>query len=264
MVVPPLPGERFIPRALRIAAAVGFLVFAAAFAALLLAPAALERRAREYVVERMRGEAVKRYPGLGAISRFEEARGQLRAQVARAQEYLQSEEPDIIGLWLASLCKHDCGDRAAKAAAIARTVREGERSAIGRLEATFEKLKGWAQGRYDGLIGELVRDLRIFTGTNAVLLLLAFVAARSTEAPRGVLTTISALLIGASALGVWGYVFAQNWVQTIIFADYTGAAYAVWMAVILVVELDVVFNKARLVRGVVDGIGALLGAILQA
>jgi hypothetical protein len=110
-------------------------------------------------------------------------------------------------------------------------------------------------------MGELLRDLRVFTGTNAVLFLLAFFVAGSRWAHRRLLLVLSASLVGAALLGTWFYLFQQDWLHTLIYANYVGTAYVVWVGLLLLAELDVLLNKGRLLRALVDGAGALLAGV---
>jgi hypothetical protein len=70
------------------------------------------------------------------------------------------------------------------------------------------------------------------------MFLLAFIGAYSAKAPPRVLTIVSAALSAAAVVGTVLYVFAQNWLQTLIFSDYVGSPYIVWVGLIAVLKVE--------------------------
>jgi len=242
---------------LRVGSAAGFLLFAASLGALVASPESLERRAKEEVVQRLRAEVLQKYPAVGRLGDFEGAADSLRTKAARASRFLQSQGPDLIAVWLLQFCRYDCSDETEMASLVRDIVRERIRS----LEVGLDRLQQWAQGRYDELVGEILHDLRIFAGTNTLMFFLAFIGAFSARASPRVLTIVSAALIAGAVVGTLLYVFAQNWLQTLIFSDYVGTSYIVWVGLILGVELDLLLNRGRLVDGFVNLVGGAIGAI---
>ena len=53
------------------------------------------------------------------------------------------------------------------------------------------------------------------------------------------------VLLGAAAVTGALYLFNQNWLHTIVYNDYVGMAYLVYLAAVAVALTDIVFNKAR-------------------
>lgn len=213
-------------RLLRVVSLAGFALFATAFVICLLRPASLERRAHALLIDRLRAEVTERYPAVASLQRFSGLQDHLLERLHKSRRFLDVEAPGLGG--------------------------------------TLDRVADWARGRYEGLSAELLRDLRIFTGTSAALLLLAFLAARSSWAPPRLMTILSAALVGACALGAWLYLFNQDWLHTLIFSDYVGSAYLVWVGSILFVELDILLNQARIVRGVLDAVAGFVQAALSA
>jgi hypothetical protein len=244
-------------RILRVVSAAGFLLFATLLGALVASPESLERRAKEEVVQRLRAEVLQKYPALGRLGDFEGAAENLRTRAARARRFLQSQGPDLVAAWLSQLCRHDCPDETEMASLVRDIVRERLRT----LEIGLDRLHQWAQGRYDQLVGEILYDLRIFAGTNTLMFLLAFIGAYFAKAPPPVLTIVSAALVAAAVAGTVLYLFAQNWLQTLIFSDYVGTTYIVWVGLILGVGLDLLLNRARLVDAFVNAVGGAVSAI---
>jgi hypothetical protein len=201
--------------ALRSISAAGCLLFLGLSVATLAGPRFFERRAKQYLVERLGAEVEQRYHGLRVLD---------------------------------TLCKHDCGLRAGQTwGAVRAWLPNG-------LELAWMRVRDRVQARFDTMIDRLLRDVRIFAGTNALMFLLAFLAASSDPAPRA-LTVISGALIASATLGTALYLFAQNWLTTLLFGDYLGWGYLVFVVVIVAAELDLLLNRGRLLAALGEGIG---------
>ena len=57
------------------------------------------------------------------------------------------------------------------------------------------------------------------------------------------------------------YLFEQNWFYTILYSDYTGFGYIVYLVLVFAILCDIVFNKARVTT---EFLNACLQAIGQA
>lgn len=216
--------------AVRSISAVGCLTFLALFVATLAGPRLVERHARQYLIERVGEEAQRNHP---ALSRLGAAVAELQA--------------------LSALCKHDCLERPAAA----------HNPLLSWARGGLDRVRDWAQGRFTEMIDRVLRDVRIFALTNALMFLLAFLAASADPAPRA-LTIIAAALVVGAAIGTGLYVFGQDWLYTILFADYVGAAYVVWVVLIVAAELDLLLNRGRIIGALVEGVVSAVGTVLSA
>lgn len=59
------------------------------------------------------------------------------------------------------------------------------------------------------------------------------------------------------------YVFGQDWFYTILYNDYMGFTYLVYIAVIFSVLSDIAFNRARVVTEILNGVANTLGYALS-
>jgi hypothetical protein len=238
---------------------VGFSTFAAAFAALVVAPDALERQAREYVIGRVRDEMTRQFPTLASAENLDRIAG-LGAALRNFAADLAARVPDVRDLLdplFSHLCKYDCLDRDGKSD-LANAVVSFLGQRLEQVGLAFDRIADFVRGRYDELIGNLVRDLRIFTAVNAALFALAFFALRSSERGRSPATakagteraavTVAAILVITALAGAALYLFAQRWLFTILFADYVGYGYLVWVAAVGAVLSDIAFNRGRVFR----------------
>ena len=140
-------------------------------------------------------------------------------------------------------------------------LKQGYESQITSLEKVNEKLLDFMKGKYMQVANELKRDVRIFTGSNAVIFLLLILV--SFFKPRAIAHLfLPAILLTVSTMVIaFFYIFEQNWLMTIIYSDYWGFAYLGYVGVLFLFLCDIVFNSARVTTEIIN---ALLNALGQA
>lgn len=244
-------------RSMKAVSTAGFVVFAAIFLVCTLAPRWLEHRARAYVTTKVRSEILRERPALAGLGSLEGLGASLRERAARTKAFAESRAPDLLAQWLATLCKYDCGGQPALAVSLRASIFERLR----RLDAAVERVGEWGRGRYDQMVSEVVRDLSIFSGCNAIMFLLALVSAWFSPREPKALAVVSGSLVAGALVGGGLYVFGQNWFYTLLFADYVGFAYAFWAATIVGILLDLILNRARIVRALMELTSAAVGSI---
>jgi hypothetical protein len=238
-------------RGFEFAAWVGALVFAAGFVVLSVAPAHVERWARPHVIELVQAEAMERYPALRSLSAFSGLAERLRVTGRVTRGLITSEYPEAVARIFSHLCKYECGEEPA----VAEVVRSGLTRALDSLGVALGRVESWARDRYGALVFDLIADLRIVSATNAVLFGLAAAALRWGSATKLTLS-LAAILFASSLLGAFLYFFQQDWLMTLLFGNYAGVAYLVWVGVIALLLADCTFNRGRVVRalgGAFDG-----------
>ncbi len=116
---------------------------------------------------------------------------------------------------------------------------------IGALQLTDEKLKDFMRTKYMEVSIELKKDLRIFAGSNLfvflLLLLLSFMKPKAIThlAVPAALLTISTLVCS------YFYVFEQNWFLTIIYSDYMGLVFLLYVLIVFLFLCDIALNRGR-------------------
>ena len=73
----------------------------------------------------------------------------------------------------------------------------------------------------------------------------------------------AALLVVATLICSYFYVFEQNWLLTIVYSDYLGFSYLLYLGVVFLFLCDVVFNKGRVTTEVANAISNVLGIALE-
>jgi len=73
------------------------------------------------------------------------------------------------------------------------------------------------------------------------------------------------LLVVATMVCAYGYVFEQNWLLTVIYGSYLGYAYAAYLGVVFLFLCDIVLNRGRvttrLANGAIDAFGGAISAL---
>jgi hypothetical protein len=241
---------------LRVISFVGAAVCALGFIVLVARPDVVERRAHEYLVEKVTARAsamlsaadsVREDGILGALS------APFSAQAASLRARLDEGLAERVAEILAGAC-HYCEPEETSAVAA--------EDRVGVLQRAAGITAAWAQGRYSESVTALVRDFRIFTALNAGLFLLvlgASFASRSTLRRAHVLTLW--LIVTATAAGVFGYAFVQDWFYAFVTGEYVGFGYALWIAVVLLALIDWVVNRGRVSEAIANVFGAAASGI---
>lgn len=178
------------------------------------------------------------------------------AEAAIIQKNLADNVPAIVAGLLGGRCKADCETRAKLSSTIASVMT----NQAAKLKVGEETLGEFVVDRYDRTTQNLIADVSIFSFTNLVafasLLLLATFKGRAARH----LAPLLVMLIISVGLASYMYLFGQDWLATILFNDFTGWGYAVWIGMIYALLFDIVFLRGF----VISMIGGALGAALSA
>ena len=136
---------------------------------------------------------------------------------------------------------------------------EGDSLRLAQLIADNERIESFVHANYMRVVGDLKREIRIFTGLNALsFLLLLLISYAKPRAARHLLFP-GVLLLCATLFCAWLYIFSQNWLLTIIQGSYVGFAYAAYLGVVYAFLCDIVFNRGRATTAFGNVVLAALG-----
>jgi hypothetical protein len=123
------------------------------------------------------------------------------------------------------------------------------------------KLAVLIQSGYLAAAEDLKRDIRIFAASNAALfIVLVLVSFLKPELVRALFIP-AALLTVSTLTCAYLYVFEQNWLLTIVRANYLGFAYDGYLGVAFAFLCDVWFNKGRVTLRILEGLSGAVGSI---
>ena len=146
-------------------------------------------------------------------------------------------------------------------ARLARMLQGSTLHGIDSLNAINERLTDVIQGSYLRVVGELKRDLRIFTATNCACFLLLLLTTFLRPESMRKLFVPGLLLLTATLYCSYAYVFDQDWLLTIIYSDYLGFAYLAYLALAFLFLCDILLNRGRVLAQVASAVFGTAGSI---
>jgi hypothetical protein len=244
--------------ALRALGLAGAIVFGLAFAVTFLSPIHVERAARGFIQGRMEAQlarasqgAAETRSGRAAKALAERHSEEIGALKERMAVGANAHVAAVIGRMQDPNC--DCRKRMLQALDAATESR------ISTLERAEPQLRRILEGRYGRIVTDLLRDLRIFTGTNlfAFLMLLGLSIAKPGHVRQ---LFVPGILLGTSAIIASGfYLFGQNWFFTLLYGDFVGWAYAIWLLLVFGLLCDIALFKARITTRIVNVLQSAFG-----
>ncbi len=248
--------------ALRLLSVVGVVLFGLLLALTFLSPIHVERAARTFIqseIERKLSAELAIAGGLSRDTRVGRLAGALAerhaGEIAQLRGRLASGLHTQIATVVGRMQSLDCACR--------QRLRQGldaaAQSRISRLERAEPQVRQLIEGNYAAIVVDLLHDLRIFAGTNLLAFLLLLILS-IVKADRVRQLLVPAILLGAATLTASAfYLFGQNWFFTLLYADYFGWTYGLWLLVIFGLFVDIAMFKARVTTPIVDAVLSVLG-----
>ncbi|NUU66153.1 hypothetical protein HQN64_08510 [Enterobacteriaceae bacterium BIT-l23] len=127
----------------------------------------------------------------------------------------------------------------------------------GLMGAVHRKIAHALRQKYQEVVGQLTHDFRLFTGLSGGLFLAVTLTAFLCRDRIRPLLVPTGLLLLATGFMSYSYIFMQDWLYTIIFNDYMGWYYLVYVGLVFALLCDITLNRARVLRALIDGITSL-------
>lgn len=195
---------------------------------------------------------------LGDLARKAYDANSEKIEVVKGQ--LKSKAHESIASALAEIRDLDCECRAK----YADTFKRGFEFKMSSLQAANDKIVETIQKGYMGVVADLKRDVRIFSGSNVAIFVLLLVVSLLKPKAQLHLLVPAALLTVSTLICSYFYLFEQNWLLTIIHSDYVGFGYLAYLAIVVLILSDIVFNKGRVTSQVLNGFFNAIGSALSA
>ena len=243
----------------------GILLFFPLFLYTFADPQLVEKSGKSFIEWRVKQEVFEKIDSLNipkniSLEKVLGARATvLHSEAEEKLEYykqqLKNDAPAIIAERIAEVRNLDCECRQNWEESLTKSLL----SRIESIKETRSKLVQFTQSKYMEVVHKLTLDVRIFLGTNSLVFILFFLA--SFFKPRAVnhLFLPSALLFTSTIICSYFYLFEQNWFYTILYGNYTGLGFVVYLMVVFAILCDIVFNKARVTTEIINGILSAVG-----
>lgn len=238
----------------------GTVLFGGAFVVSYTHPILVEQAAREVVRIEVERRVAAKLDGLDSsriLAFAQKALGRTDAQIEATRRAIRDEVSVRAAKVVADMLDANCECRRR----LAEAAREADANQLSTLQEAKARLAGLIESAYASVSTSLLREFRIFTGSNALAFgLLALVAFVRKQAGLQLLLPATAL-VGAIALVGGLYLFNQDWLHTIVFGDYLGWGYAAWLSVVSLLFADILMNRARVTTQLVNAVGGAATAV---
>ncbi|MES2818116.1 MAG: hypothetical protein V4812_03925 [Pseudomonadota bacterium] len=249
---------------LRLAGISGFLLFALACSATFFSPLRIEQAAQAFLQDQVVAQVNHKVDNL-QHPRLKKSAGMLsrhyQGDIAGLQQRLRDGLPDKIAAIVGQMqdarcpCRNQLSDGS-------RGALEFRILALGQLQGQLVAL---IQGTYGEAVEQLLGDLRSFTGTNAAVFLFLLLLSRLKPRAIAQLSVPAVLLLAATLVSTYFYLFQQNWFFTLLHNDYLGYGYTAYLGVVFLLLCDVSFNRARvttrLINALLDALGSATSVV---
>ncbi|UXI67906.1 hypothetical protein [Tahibacter amnicola] len=126
--------------------------------------------------------------------------------------------------------------------------------------AIKERVTQFVEAKYQQTVASLLREFRLFCTANGLVLLclgLAVVIRRKADVQ---LLPVALMLTLAATITAYWYLFAQDWLHTIVFSDYVGLGYFAYLGLAFAGLCDIILNRARITVRVLNRILEMIGS----
>jgi hypothetical protein len=219
----------------------------------------IEREASKQVDETI--ASLQPPSGAGALSRMATALYKKnQEEIERHRESLRQRAHERLADAIAEIRNLDCECRSKWA----QWLKEGTTYRIQLLRQANESLTEFIHATYAQIVADLKRDIRFFAVTNSIMFVLLLLVVFFKPQASLQLVVPGLLLAVATALCSYFYIFEQNWLLTIIYNDYLGYTYLVYLGTIFALLCDIVLNRARVSTEIVNAIFNAVGSAVSA
>ncbi|MBB5986839.1 hypothetical protein [Sphingobium lignivorans] len=235
----------------------GLAIFGSVLVLTYVSPIHVERAARVFVQSQIKRQIKNelgihpreaREVGVGGMAEVLAQRNKEEISVLR--QYLASGLDAQIADTLAKMQDADCECREFMRRGLDRV----GQSRLSNLQHADPQLRRIIQGKYSEIVTDLLRDLRIYLSTSmlAFVLLLVLSIARPSYTRQ---LFVPGILLGVTvATGSVIYLFGQNWFFTLLYGDFVGWTYGLWLLLIFGLFCDIVLFKAKVTTRIVDAL----------
>ena len=231
----------------------GSIVFGGVLLTSLLQPIWIEHTARDLIRQHIEKKTGEKLQALDA--RFLSGRARLlwqgkEQEIDAARKALTAGLPARVAAIAAEMGVPTCECRKRR--------EERLRLEIGTAQQMQARLDALIRTAYLDTAEKLLRELRIFSGANALAFaLLGLAAWRRRGAQAAALVPAAATLLVATLACSAVYLWGQNWLSTIVFGSYVGWGQLAYIAVVYAWLCDLLFNQARISGHLCHGVGSI-------
>jgi len=273
------PFNSTLQKTLSILSVAGFLLFSAVFGLLQWNPETLERAAKGFIIIKIEQKLeehfvpLKKFKNLEQISLLKELNNQYLNHIENLKQFINSDLSSKIANEVARLCtckttpediQMELHNFKKIEAGIKQSIEEATHGKILKLNLASDSLIQMIRGYYFSMIQRLTHDLKIFSGSNSILFLLIFgLTFMRSKNPKTILIPGLILFVGTLA-SLLIYLFGQNWFFALVFNDFMGWGYLIYVGIISMFLADIILLKARISLWILNFVANVMGSFISA
>lgn len=234
-----------------------------AFVASFISPVTVEglvRKLLQLEIERRVDERIDDLSSTRLVEFAQRALGKTDKDMEATRQAIRASVPQKVAEVVANMLNADCECRKR----LKDVARQSEMSRLDSLGQLRDRLTSFVESTYAQVRDHLLREFRIFTGSNALALALLGGISYWRRGAAFQLLLPAVVILGAASITGSLYLFQQDWLHTILFSDYVGFAYLGYFSAVALLLADVVFNRARVTTEIFNALANLVGSALQA
>ncbi len=241
---------------------IGCALFGLAFAVSIANPGLVEKTAKSvirYEVEKKVREKIDAIDGGFLAKKAGGLSKGYAEEIAQTQRLLAQNLPAQLARVIAEMQDLDCACRNK----VETHIRTGMEWRIASAAAAQERLALLIRTQYMETADQLIREFRIFTGTNALVFAFLFVAVVLKRQAGIHFLPASIVLLASAGMTAYLYLFSQDWLHTLVFSDYVGLSYVAYLGGAFTLLSDIAFNRARVTTEVLSAALNAVGSGVQ-
>jgi len=242
--------------------AIGCTLFALAFLVSVVSPGVVERVAQHVVrheVEKRINEKVESLDKPFLLKKAGALSSKYAGDIEQTRYLLAQQLPARLAAVIAEMQDADCECRKRIELFFQRGLEDQMASDL----VIQNRLTVLIRSEYMEVATQLIREFRIFTGTNAMVFALLLVAVLVKRQANLHLLPSAVVLLAAASVTAYLYLFKQDWLHTLLFGDYVGFAYLAYLGGVFALLCDILFNRARITAEVLSSALRSLGSAIE-
>lgn len=244
---------------LRLIEIFGVLLFGILFSVTFFSPEKVEDSAQGFVKSQIEREIRVKQQAISESSVTEGALN-IAGRLGIEKEKIRADLDDDLPIKIANIVAVMCGFDCEKKKALAQSITTGYTDRIKSIQIAENTLSDVVKGKYLGIVSNLKLDLRIFLGSNlAVFFTLVAISFLKPNAVHHLFLP-SLLLVIAAIVASGIYIYGQDWFYTILYSDYIGFGYLIYIALVFGFLVDITCNKAKITTEIINGIANAIGS----
>jgi len=244
------------------------MLYGSFFALSFLSPYTIEKEARGFITQKVSEKTHERIDAIGSSKVFKhkifkKAKDKLAKEKTKLLRYkilLHEKADEKMATVMAKMHNLDSESRD-KHQKVFKGVLEDMVSSISK---AIKNIESFMMKSYMQVMQKVLDDFKIFSGTNFVIsFILAFLLFFKLE-NSNTLHVLAWIVILSTLICSYFYIFEQNWFFTILFNDFVGFWYVVYLFFVFCFFLDIVFNKARVTQFILELISYVINSVANA